>query len=108
MIGVAIGVSLMVIGVSIARTGIGQPAVVSGVTTQEGVASDNLPEITSLLLTVAGVSTFGGSIIYGVRTWKAPIPICQRTSFPFEHMNRSLTFGRTRNVMEIIIYVVRV
>jgi hypothetical protein len=65
IVGVAVGISLMALGVSIIVVGLGQPLSCGGAGNRSYCG--NLPEFVGAFIVVAGVATFGGAIIYAVR-----------------------------------------
>lgn len=66
--GLALGLSLIVLGISVFRYGMGQPIYCEG--GAFGGGCGNIPEVIGLVTTLAGLATTSGAIIYGVKVWE--------------------------------------
>jgi len=68
LLGLLLGTGLLVEGVSVFLSGIGQPGVGPFVT-ERGVAGGNLPLIEGLILVIAGLAVLSGIVGFEVRKW---------------------------------------
>ena len=68
-VGLAVGVSLVVVGVLVFEFGLGQPIICHGGRPGQ-TECGNLPLVVSVFVILAGLVTVIGAIIYAVRVWE--------------------------------------